>query len=68
VGDILVCHPLEQVTICVCHPNIKKTNTNTSTLKQCNQHAITKLKHIMQAKSRKEAEFYPMKRLDFYIK
>jgi hypothetical protein len=30
-------------------------NTNTSTLKQYNQHAITKLKHIMQAKSRKGA-------------
>jgi hypothetical protein len=27
----------------------KKPNTNTSTLKQYNQHAITKLKHIMQA-------------------
>jgi capsule polysaccharide modification protein KpsS len=29
--------------------------TNTSTLKQYNRHAITKLKHIMQAKSRKGA-------------
>jgi hypothetical protein len=35
-------------------PNIKKT-TNTSTLKQYNQHAITKLKHIMQAQSKKGA-------------
>jgi hypothetical protein len=30
-----------------------KKNTNTSTLKQYNQHTITKLKHIMQAKRRK---------------
>jgi hypothetical protein len=32
---------------------IKIPPTNTSTLKQYNQHVITKLKHIMQAKSRK---------------
>jgi hypothetical protein len=32
-----------------------KKSTNTSTLKQYNRHAITKLKHIMQAKSRKGA-------------